>query len=383
MYINFWYPMATSEELVADKPLKVRAVGQDFVVFRDTEGQAACLSNTCTHRGGSLSAGKIKGDCVECPYHGWQFDAAGQCQRIPSLGPDGKVPGRTRIDAYPVEEKYGMVFAFLGDLSESERPPVLTVQEWEQEGWRSTLQHYAIVGNYERSVENGLDPAHNEFVHDTHGFQGENEEYKIGDMRIEEAPSWGPWGNGFWHVFNAPPLPEGQMQSGRTQSGDLEVGTGHHGPNSLWTYIHAGPTTWFHQYLFERPVDEGNIHLYLLCMRNAFLEEKNDAYMIERNQYVANQDKVVIEELRPVLTPPTTTKEFMVPADKVILMYRDKLKEWDAKGWRIDTDEVDRNAKRVAYAIPSPARREHKGWVLDSIPLIAGDAAAAKLKAAS
>ena len=90
----------------------------------------------------------------------------------------------------------------------------------------------------------------------------------------------------------------------------------------------------------------------------------------------------VIEDLRPVLTPPTSTKEFMVPADKVILMYREKLDEWDARGWRIDTAAVERNRKRVAYAIPSPARREQKGWVLDSIPLVAGDTAAATLKAA-
>ena len=70
MYINFWYPMARSDE-VTDKPVKVRGLAQDFVVFRDSEGNAQCLSNTCTHRGGSLSGGKVAGDCIECPYHGW------------------------------------------------------------------------------------------------------------------------------------------------------------------------------------------------------------------------------------------------------------------------------------------------------------------------
>ena len=378
MYINFWYPMATSEELEADKALKVRALGQDFVVFRDSEGQANCLSNTCTHRGGSLAGGKIKGDCIQCPYHGWQFDGEGSCTKIPSLGKDAGIPARTRIDAYPVEEKYGLVFAFLGDLDENERPPVLEVKEWDQEGWRPTLQHYHIKGNYERSIENGLDPAHNEFVHDTHGFSGANDDYAIGDMREVKSD----WGEGFWHTFNAPPLTEGEMKKLRQQAGDLEVGTGHHGPNQVWTYIHPSPEYHFHQYLFERPIDEENIHLYLLCMRNGFLEEKNDAYMIERNQYVADQDKVVIEDLHPVLTPPTNTKEYMLPADKVILMYRDKLREWDAKGWRIDADEVERNQMKVAYAIPSPARKAQKGWVLDSIPLIEGGASEAKLKAA-
>ncbi len=377
MYINFWYPMTTSEEL-ADQPLKVRALGQDFVVFRDSDGSANCLSNTCTHRGGSLSSGKIKGDCIECPYHGWQFDGEGGCHRIPSLGPDANIPGRTRVDAYPVEEKYGLVFAFLGDLDAAERPPVLAVPEWGQDGWRATLQHYDIRGNYERSIENGLDPAHNEFVHDTHGFGGVDEAYKVNELRIENSP---PWGQGFWHTFNAPPLP-GQMKEGRTQSGDLDVGTGHHGPNQVWTYIHASETTWFHQYLYERPIDDEHVYVYLLCMRNSFLEEKYDAYMIERNQYVADQDKTVIEDLRPVLTPATSTKEFMVPADKVILMYRDMLKQWDAKGWRIDSDCVERTSGKVAYAIPSPARRKQKGWVLDVIPLIPGQASETQLKAA-
>ena len=85
MYINFWYPAINSEDL-RDQPQRVRMLGQEFVVYRDADGNARCLSNTCAHRGGSLSGGKVKGDCIECPYHGWQFDGAGQCHRIPSLG---------------------------------------------------------------------------------------------------------------------------------------------------------------------------------------------------------------------------------------------------------------------------------------------------------
>ncbi|MAF83686.1 MAG: Rieske 2Fe-2S domain-containing protein [Gammaproteobacteria bacterium] len=54
MYINFWYPMATVEE-VGEKPIKVRCLGQGFVVFRGDDGMARCLSNTCVHRGGSLA----------------------------------------------------------------------------------------------------------------------------------------------------------------------------------------------------------------------------------------------------------------------------------------------------------------------------------------
>jgi phenylpropionate dioxygenase-like ring-hydroxylating dioxygenase large terminal subunit len=378
MYINFWYPMATSAELT-DKPLKVRALGQDFVLFRGDDGIAKCLSNTCTHRGGSLSGGKIHGNFIQCPYHGWEFDAEGHCKRLPSLGPNPKIPARTRIDAYPVDERHGIVFSFLGDLPEAERPPIIDVREWGQEGWKSTLQTYTINANYERSIENGLDPAHNEFVHDTHGFKGEDQEYKIGEMRIETR---GDWGQGFWHTFKAPPLPEeAKFKGARTQSGDLEAGTGYHGPSQVWTYIHMSATNWMHQYLLERPIDEFSSAIYLLCMRNCYTDDKYDQNVMDRNQYVANQDVVIVDSLRPAITPDTNTKEFMMPADKCILLYRESLKEWESYGWKIDCEVVERTHRRVAYAVPSPARHEQKGWVLDLIPLRPASKAAPKLKA--
>jgi len=380
MYINFWYPMATSEELT-DKPLKIRCLGQDFVLFRGEDGKAKCLSNTCVHRGGSLSGGKIAGNCIQCPYHGWEYDEEGYVQRIPSLGPNPKIPARTRIDAYPVDERHGIVFAFLGDLSEAERPPIIDVPERDQEGWRATLQTYTLEGNYERSIENGIDPAHNEFVHDTHGFSGEDQEYHIGEMRLDKVSEWG---QGFWHTFQAPPLTsEAEFSDARKEAGDLEVGTGHHGPNQVWTYIHLTDNNWMHQYLLERPIDEENIAIYLLCMRNCYTDEKYDQNVMDRNQYVADQDVTVIAGLRPKMTPETNTKEFMLPADKVILMYRESLEKWDNKGWRIDTETVATNKNRVAYAIPSPARQTQKGWVLDAIPLRSAVKERSKLKAAS
>ena len=216
-------------------------------------------------------------------------------------------------------------------------------------------------------------------MHDTHGFEGENEEYKVGDMRIEKRDEWG---QGFWHTFNAPPLPgEAEFADARKDSGDLEAGTGYHGPSQVWTYIHMSATNWMHQYLIERPIDEHNIQIYLLCMRNCYTDDKFDENVMERNGYVAKQDVVIIEDLHPPLTPETNTKEFMLPADKCILMYRESLKEWESYGWKIDMDTVAANKDKVAYAIPSPGRHEQKGWVLDEIPLKPATKQA-KLKAA-
>ncbi len=143
MFINFWYPAAKSEDL-KEEPLLVRILGQDFAVFRDTAGQAHCLHNVCVHRGGSMAHGKRKGDALECPYHGWQFNGSGQCICIPSMGPGAKIPARAKIDAYPTVEKYGLVHIFLGDLPEEERPPIMDAPEYGQDGWRTTIQHWVF-----------------------------------------------------------------------------------------------------------------------------------------------------------------------------------------------------------------------------------------------
>ena len=83
-----------------------------------------------------------------------------------------------------------------------------------------------------------------------------------------------------------------------------------------------------------------------------------------------NEDAKVLLGIRPVLQPRTNIKENFVDADKHMAHYREKLKEWEAMGWRIDQDEIDRNNMNVAYAIPSPARRTSKNWTLDPVPLM-------------
>lgn len=112
MFINFWYP-AEQASAIGQKPVKVRMLGQNFVLFRDAAGAVHCLSNVCLHRCGSLADGWVRNDRVVCPYHGWEFNGSGQCERIPSLGPvQPPMTARARVDAYPVQEKYGLVFVF-------------------------------------------------------------------------------------------------------------------------------------------------------------------------------------------------------------------------------------------------------------------------------
>ncbi len=366
MFINFWYPAGLADQLT-DQPQKIRMLGQDFVLFRDAAGRAHCLANTCSHRGGALAGGKLKGDNIECPYHGWQFSGDGRCRRIPSLGPSGKVPARTRVDAYPVAEKYGLILVFLGHLPEAERPPLMEIPEFNSPGWRATWMEYVVPFNYERSIENGLDPAHNEFVHPTHGYSGENEDYRVNPLRWVGDGQWGP---GFFTTYKSPPSRDKDFAKMKQASDSREAGSGVIGPNHMWTYIRFAPGKAMHQYMYECPIDEFNTRVFLINLRSTFLEADMDGKINAKNWMIAEQDIQVLSALHPKVTPATNTKEFMLPADEAILRYRGKLKEWEALGWRIDTDKIETAGRAVAYAIPSPARRDAKNWVLDAIPLV-------------
>jgi len=379
MYINFWYPIVRSEDLSMDKPYKVEVLGVNLVAFRDENGDAAVISDTCVHRGGSLggawSAGdmvpRIQNGCVVCPYHGWEFNSKGECVNIPSIGYGTKVPPRAKVDAYPVQEKYGIVFAFLGDLPEEERPPLLEVEEYGQEGWRAnTVLVLEVDYFYERSIENALDPAHNEFVHPTHGFTAFNREtYKVREYDTEDHnQGWGMW---FMHRFDAPPLKEENWGKTRTEAGDLWAGGGTHGPNVVITHINPTDEMGFRQYFFEQPVNENKTRIFFLNMRNFMLDGKHDGPIHARNKEIAKQDIDIMMEVYPIMTPISNTKEVLMPADKAVVAYRDWLNKFDDAGWRIDVDAFHaRNGKDTAFAIPSPARRESKNWVLEEIPLI-------------
>ncbi|MGI9309339.1 MAG: Rieske 2Fe-2S domain-containing protein [Gammaproteobacteria bacterium] len=378
MYINFWYPIVRSEDLASDTPEKVKVLGVNVVAFRDAEGRARVISDTCVHRGGSLGGGwaggnapRIVNGCIVCPYHGWEFGGDGECKNIPSIGYGTKTPPRAKVDAYPTQEKYGIIFAFLGDLPEEERPPLLEVEEYGQEGWRANQVLILEVDyHYERSVENALDPAHNEFVHPTHGFSAINREtYHVNDYDTEDhRQKWGFW---FMHRFDAPPLKGDTWGKAREQSGDLWAGGGTHGPNAVITHINIQADMSFRQYFFEQPVSENKTRIFFLNMRNFMLDPAQDGPIHARNKVIAQQDIDILGDVYPTQTPMSNTKEVLMPADKAIVAYRDWLEKFDNNGWRIDVEEFHkRSGKETAFAIPSPARRKSKNWVLEEIPRV-------------
>ncbi|MGI9343064.1 MAG: Rieske 2Fe-2S domain-containing protein [Gammaproteobacteria bacterium] len=377
MYINFWYPIALSDEVKNDEPLQVQILGLPFVAFRDTDGMPHVLSDTCVHRGGSLGKGWVRDGCVICPYHGWEFGGDGKCAKIPTIAEDAHPPARAKVDSYPTQEKYGILFAFLGDVPESERPPLYDIDVFEADGWRANDVVVFEVGAYfERSIENGLDAAHNEFVHPAQGSPSIRESIQREDIKVEDESIWG---SGFMMLYSG-------YASQKTRKlgegvGGTRAGSSHHGPNTLITRIKFTPEKAFEQVFFEAPIDENRTRIFFVNMRCFMLEPENDQRLIDINMNIAHEDIRIIESLNPIRTPHTTTKEVLLPQDKPVVRYRQLLQEFEDRGWRIDRHAFREQAGDAAVAIPSPERRTSKNWVIDELPLMPAAAPAAKSRA--
>lgn len=365
MFINFWYPAEESKNLTSE-PIKVHMLGMPLVLWRDESGKAQCVANTCTHRGGSLGDGKVVGNCIECPYHGWLFNGDGQCERIPSLGPLNKIPERSKIDAYPVEERYGLVFVFLGDLPENERPTIMPADEYEQDGWRAIHMRYVWNCHYERLVENQSDPSHVEYVHSGFGMGGKDDDYKVPKIDIEETE----WGAGAMTTFVSPQQPDENLRDLRPREGDAVAGSGYHGAASTWTNVNFNETDRFFIYLYTVPRSETELEIFLINLRNMKLEPEWDERFIARMNVAIEEDRIVVEKLDPVIPSDEQDGEFIVPADDIIMRYREQRREWQANGWRIDTGKMAELKGRKTWAIPCPERRNNPdNWAISPLPL--------------
>ena len=160
---RYWQPVALVEELAESRPVKaVRLMEQDFVLFRDEHGQLGMLDRDCPHRGADLALGRIEDGGLRCPFHGWLFDVKGACLETPAEPEGSQLYTRIQQSAYPVVEKSGIVFAYIGEGE----PPAFP----DFDCFVAPDSHtFAFKGlwecNWLQSLEVGMDPAHASFLH--------------------------------------------------------------------------------------------------------------------------------------------------------------------------------------------------------------------------
>jgi phenylpropionate dioxygenase-like ring-hydroxylating dioxygenase large terminal subunit len=390
MLKNFWYAVELSTA-IGSEPTKVRVLGQDLALYRTRSGRVVALSNVCIHRGGSLADGSVSPlhelgaaggnqsaerdergdhDCLRCPYHGWKFRPDGSCVEIPASPPDLPVPKRARVDSYPAQERYGFVWVFLGDLPESERPPIPELPEFDQPDFRPLWGEFVWNAHYSRVVENGLDISHTPFVH-RNSF-GNREQPQIPEYEVKPGP-WSAAGS----VLLTAPRPRGLwglIQKKRRNEVrasvavymphitrlDLELGNG-------WRTI---------VYDANVPVDENTTRTLWLQLRNFFRYSWADGDATRRMFQIFEEDAPIVEAQRPVRLPYELSAELHVKSDALAVAYRKLRKRAFDAGWGIDNDAIAAECSgRREVVIPSPTRRARpdlaKAWVFPEVPTLA------------
>lgn len=160
---RYWQPAALTVELEGERPVAaVRLMGEDLVLFRDNEGELGLIGRQCPHRGADLCYGRREDNGIRCPFHGWHFDRTGQCVEQPGEPEGSRMHENIRVPSYPVVEKNGVIFAYMGP---GDPPPFPAL-----DCFAAPDTHvFAFKGlwecNWLQAMEVGIDPAHASFLH--------------------------------------------------------------------------------------------------------------------------------------------------------------------------------------------------------------------------
>lgn len=183
---SFWQPIRRSMDLSVKRALPIRIMGEDFTLYRGESGAPHLVAFRCAHRGTQLSAGWVEGECIRCFYHGWKYDASGQCVEQPAE--DSSYASKIRIQSYQVQERLGLIFAYLGQ----DVPPPFPNYPAAEGQTAVEVRTYTRYCNYFQHLENLSDPVHVPFVHGTRWTYGRGN-WKPENMPVVsvEEHEWG------------------------------------------------------------------------------------------------------------------------------------------------------------------------------------------------
>jgi hypothetical protein len=160
---RYWQPAALVDELAGNRPIKaLRLLGEDLVLFRDERGRYGLVGRSCPHRGTDLSYGRLEDGGLRCAFHGWLFDVNGKCLQTPAEPADSNLCGQLHHKAYPVIERSGVLFAYMGPGE----PPALPHFDCFVAPASHTFAFKGMIDcNWLQSLEVGIDPVHTSFLH--------------------------------------------------------------------------------------------------------------------------------------------------------------------------------------------------------------------------
>ncbi|MGB7260424.1 MAG: aromatic ring-hydroxylating dioxygenase subunit alpha [Albidovulum sp.] len=329
---NAWYVAALDHE-VTSAPRQIKVLGEKIVTFRTTSGEPVALIEACPHRKLPLSKGRVKGDTIECGYHGLTFDCAGTCVRVP--GQD-RIPARANIRSYPVVSRYGLIWIWMGDPALADPDKIFKVEHYDDPAWginRGDAIPFAC--NYLLITDNLLDPSHVAWVHQSSFGNTACEEEPLDVEGTDSGVIVSRW---MYDVEVAPfykKLVPFEGNCDRKQHYEVRYPS-HAYIKAVFTPAGTGgdegnlPEGQYFQmdsYNFMTPIDESTTRYYWFQTRNMHPGDKAiSKYMSDSVQIAFEEDREILIEVQKGITD-TASRPIDIAIDAGPLLYRRRLQK--------------------------------------------------------
>jgi len=322
---NCWYVCAWSEDIGHRQAMARTVIGERIVLFRTSQNKIAAMEDRCAHRRMPLSPGRITADDkLICPYHGLTYNEHGACVLVPGQPSAMGIQLRT----YPVEERCGMVWVWMGSPDEADASQIFDCSWLERPGWKRTNLYRHAKANYLLLNDNLADLLHVAYLHIPSG--GGNEYMGPAETELKV--------DGFGYHFtrqtrNIPP-PSGYGRLSNTQTnidrwhiadfrgpsfyridtGVAETGTG--GPDST---LPQGRGKWtIAPHHFVTPETEGTTHYFQVIGHE--WQSSSDSWRFLNS--VIDEDVWAIEQQQRNIDDCPDAPTYAIGSDKPMLAMR-------------------------------------------------------------
>ena len=165
---NTWYVIAEPTEVPRGSLLARTVIDEKVVLYRTGDGRVVAFKDACPHRFAPLSAGRIEGNCLRCPYHGSLYDEEGRCLEVP--GQRGNHGMDVSLIRFPIIERHNYLWIWMGDPAlandESSVPDWFSPADPESHAWQGRHDKFLSMPVYYELINDNLhDVSHVEFVH--------------------------------------------------------------------------------------------------------------------------------------------------------------------------------------------------------------------------
>jgi phenylpropionate dioxygenase-like ring-hydroxylating dioxygenase large terminal subunit len=302
--------------------MSVRLLEEDLVLWRTPDGRAAVADDLCAHRGTMLSAGGTvtESGCIRCPYHAWEFDPDGQCQRIPQLA-NQLVTQKVRVPAYRVKEYAGLVWTCLVAEGQERRGIPELPEADNPDWWTHAGEPPTWLCQAPRMIENFLDVAHFGVLHASN----------FGNPDVEIVDSYRPVADLAEHRidFEFPYLTRDRWSppvDGKPATRHVHYVYRCELPFAAWIKGAGRDDTPYYTYIAVQPVSAHETKIYWVVSFPSSLRY-TEAELAAGFLPFFTEDQAIVEKQRPEWLPLDLGDELQLPFDRIAVAYRRALAE--------------------------------------------------------